>query len=193
MFPIKKSGKQPTLTQMNAVVPLGQLEEEETSSSQESVAIPLPVVSASKKQKRESVLQNLSSGDEEDSVQTGHFSEPSDSGDQNESPSPPTVARSTSTVAAFCAAKVKKDFCTPVIKEETKTSGENTGQQTPAKHYVPPDYHLTPSRDEKRQGVWVTGAAICIEDYMKTKIINNNISEAIGEYIDRVHKKRTGS
>ena len=126
-----------TLTQCGAVT-LGQEEE----SSQESLPISIPaIVTTRKKQKRESVLKsvlkNLSSSDEEKEEE-----EETTLVHQNESPSPPTVPRSTSSVAAFSAAKIN----TPaVIKKETKTSDENAGQHTPAKHFVPPDYHLTPS------------------------------------------------
>ena len=112
---------------------------------------------------------------------------------QQHSHSPPTLPKTVTTVGAFCPAKVKTEsFCTPapVMKLETNFSEGNRGQQLPATHYVSPEYKVTPMRDEKRKGVWVTGIAIMIEDTKKSKIINNNISEAIGGYVDRVEEKR---
>ena len=57
-------------------------------------------------------------------------------------------------------------------------------------HPTTPLYKVTPLKEEKRNGVWITALAICFEDTQRTNIVNRNIANAIGEYIDRVEDKK---
>ena len=190
MFSKNKHSNQTTLTQLGTFIQLGQYEEESSQLSDEQtymsdgdkeITLSPPPPKKARTSKIKTLLQTSSDEDVSSPTKTEEMT-----------PSPPSVARNSSTVAAFSAATFKSeqsDRATVKKEQEETSSRENTGELMPANQDIDPDFTMTPLRPEKRNGVWVGGLAICLEDIQKTRTINNNIANAIGEYIERVYAK----
>ena len=142
--------------------------------------------SHTRKKPRNSIITSLLPNSDEDLTQEGEHQRPTSSSTtvkaEEITPFPPSVGRSTSTVPAVSAVKIKSE---PKTEPVADVPAARRGVTNQAESIV----RVTPTKEEKRDGVWMSGLLVSLEDTERCKLINNNIAKAIGEYLDRLEAK----